>query len=78
MGTAFRYEMRCYTKPETLVSDRQFLNKAIPVHESLLPNPKVGIVKLQANLFQKYFFHGADTQDSSLQFKDFADVKIFT
>ena len=41
VGTAFRYEMRCYTNPQTLVSDRQFLNKAIPVHESLLPSPKV-------------------------------------
>ena len=41
MGTAFRYEMRCYTNPETLVSDRQFLNKAIPVHESLLPSPQM-------------------------------------
>ena len=51
MGTAFRYEMRCYTNPETLVSDRQFLNKAIPVHESLLPSPKVRTVKLRQDFY---------------------------
>ena len=47
VGTAFRYEMRCYTNPQTLVSDRQFLNKAIPVHESLLPSPKVSKLTLK-------------------------------
>ena len=47
VGTAFRYEMRCYTNPQTLVSDRQFLNKAIPVHESLLPSPKVSKLALK-------------------------------
>jgi hypothetical protein len=40
IGTAFIYEMRCYTNPDTLMSS-QFLNKAIPVHESLLPSPGV-------------------------------------
>ena len=40
-GQAFRYEMRCYTHPGSLVNLEDFLNKAIAVHETLLPTPQV-------------------------------------
>ncbi len=40
IGRAFRYEMRCYTNPEALISSQFLDNVAIPVHESELPAPE--------------------------------------
>ena len=38
MGKAAKYAITCYTKPEAL-TDQNFGNISIPVHESLLPEP---------------------------------------
>ena len=70
-GTAFRYQMRCYTHPQMLSSkdSSHFLNKAIPVHESLLPSPEISGTRQSVTVSlpwaNEVFYYAITTLDES-------------
>ena len=69
LGTAFRYEMRCYTYPDKLQNVDDFLNKAITVHETLLPTPEISGTKQSITVAlpwaNEVFYYAITTLDES-------------